>query len=318
VQPPRVLKGGFVNDVYGFEIDNAPTEWSRRLVLRLYPDWVEPKLVRRERCAQDVVSAQGVPAPRVLLCEDTPGVLDRPFMVMERLPGRIQLAAEFPRVVIEVPRLFTQPRRHAPALAMVHALDSRPLLECFAQAGITEREAGPSYWLDFSARFIEEWSLDGLRPGLEWLRANEPPRPPLPSICHGDLFGGNILEERGRITGILDWNLATVAAAEFDVGGQLAVAQMSPVPAPPPIPWIALAIGRGLARGLRKNYPEFESLNADWLRYYAAGRAFTEMTFKLRMQARIRATGVSERMPTWRPAQCARYFRRRTGVALTF
>src|SRR5581483_8251324 len=127
----------------------------------------------------------------------------------------------------------------------------------------------------------------------------------------------NILEQDGRITGILDWNLATVAGPEFDVGGQLAVAQMSPVPAPPPIPWIAVAIGRGLARGLRRHYPGFESLSPEAVRYYAAMRAFTEMTFKLRTLARIRATGVPERMPTWRPAQCARYFRRRTGVRLT-
>ena len=275
---------------------------------------MEQNLVRRERCAQEVVSAQGVPAPRVLVCEDAAGVLDWPFMVMERLRGQIQLGAEFPRVVIEVPRLFTLSKRHAPALAMVHALDAQPLLDCFAQAGITERESGPGYWLDLSERFIDEWSLDGLRAGLAWLRANAPLPPARASICHGDLFGGNILEEDGRITGILDWNLATVASPEFDVGGQIAVAEMSPVPAPPPIPWIALAVGRGLARGLRRHYPRFESLSPVWLTYYAAMRAFTELTFKLRTRARIRATGVPERMPTWKPAQCARYFRRRTGV----
>jgi aminoglycoside phosphotransferase (APT) family kinase protein len=240
-------------------------------------------------------------------------------MVMERLPGRIQLAIDFPRVVIEVPRLFTQGRRQAPALEMVHALNAQPLLDCFAQAGITEHEAGPGYWLDASERFIDEWSLDGLRPGLDWLRANAPPPPPRPSVNHGDLFGANILEDkRGRVVGILDWNLVTVADPSFDIGGQLAAAEMSPVPAPPPIPWIAIGIGRGLARGLRRHYPRFESLSRKSLLYYAAMRAFTETAFKLRTQAKIRATGVRERMPTWNPRQCARYFRRRTGVALTF
>jgi len=105
VQPLRPLTGGFVNDVYGFEIDNAPAEWARRLVLRLYPDGTDSKLIRRERCAQDVVSAQGVPAPRVLLCEDTAGALGRPFMVMERLPGRPQMVIEFPGLLAHAPRL---------------------------------------------------------------------------------------------------------------------------------------------------------------------------------------------------------------------
>jgi aminoglycoside phosphotransferase (APT) family kinase protein len=308
------LTGGFVNDVFAVDLANAPPDWSR-LVLRLYPLVWDPELIRREVCAQEVVSAQGAPAPRVLTSQDMVGVLDRPFMLMERLPGRVLLAAAFPGVVLQVPRLLTtQSKRQSAALAMVHALDAEPLVDCFRQAGIDRRAAGPDYWLDISERFIAEWSMDGLRPGLEWLRANRPPDPARPRICHGDLFGGNILETKGNVTGILDWNLVTVAGPEFDVGGQLAAAHMSPVLAPPPVPQIALAIGRRLARGLRGNYPGFDQLDPDALRYYAAGRAFTEMTYKLAAQARVRATGVSERMPTWRPAQCARYFARRTGI----
>ena len=45
-------------------------------------------------------------------------------------------------------------------------------------------------------------------------------------------------------------------------------------------------------------------------------RAFTELTFKLGLEAEVRATGVPRRMPTWRPDQCARYIERRTGVRI--
>jgi len=310
------LAGGFVNDVFAVDLANAPPLWSR-VVLRLYPLAWPRELIRREVCAQEVVSAQGAPAPRVLTSRDEIGVLDRPFMLMERLPGRVLLAAAFPGVVLQVPRLLTtQSKRQSSALAMVHALDAGPLVDCFGQAGIDRHAAGPDYWLDLSERVIAEWSMDGLRPGLEWLRANRPRDPERPRICHGDLIGGNILETKGRVTGILDWNLVTVAGPEFDVGGQLAAAHMAPVQAPPPVPQIALAIGRRLAHGLRRNYPGFDELDPDALRYYAAGRAFTEMTYKLGAQKRIRATGVKERMPTWKPRQCARYFTRRTGVRL--
>jgi aminoglycoside phosphotransferase (APT) family kinase protein len=270
--------------------------------------------IRRERCAQDVVAAQGVPAPRVLACEETNGALGRPFMVMERLAGRPQLIADFPRVVAELPRMFTQPRRQTAAMAMVHALDAQPLLDAFERAGIDRRSASPDHWLGAAEASIDEWGFEGLRPGLAWLRANRPLDPVRPSINHGDFFGGNILEEHGHVTGILDWNLVTVAGAECDVGGQIAVAEMSPVQAPPPVPQIAVGIGRLLARGLRRSYPGFDDLDADAVRYYAVMRAFTEMTYKLSAQARVRTTGVAERMPTWRPKQCARYFRSRTGV----
>jgi aminoglycoside phosphotransferase (APT) family kinase protein len=315
-QPPRLLTGGFVTDVYDFALTNAPREWSRRLVVRVYPEGTDPMTIRRERCAQDVVFAQGVPAPRVFACEDTADALGRPFMVMEYLPGRRQLAVEFPRVIIEIPRMFTQPRRHAAAMSMVHELDAQPLVDEFERAGIDRRAAGPDHWLDGAEASIDEWRFEGLRPGLDWLRTNRPQDPPRLSICHGDFFGGNILEQDGRVTGILDWNLVTVADAAFDVGGQIAVAEMSPIPAPWPMPWIAVGVGRLLARGLRRTYPGFGELSQDALRYYAAGRAFTEMTYKLAAQARVRATGVSERMPTWRPAQCARYFRNCTGMGV--
>jgi aminoglycoside phosphotransferase (APT) family kinase protein len=313
--PPRALTGGFVTDVYAFELSDAPDEWSGPLVLRVYPPTTQALDVRRERCAQDVVAGQGVPAPRVVACEDEPATLDAPFMVMARLPGRVQLAIDFPRVLIEIPKLFTMHHRHAEAMRMVHRLDAQPLLDAFAAAGIDRRAAGPDHWLDVSERSMDRWNLDGLSPGLEWLRANRPPDPTRLSICHGDFFGGNILEAGRRITGILDWNLVTVADAAFDVGGQMAVSEMSPIVAPLPIRLAATGIGQLLARGLRRAYP-VSDLDPDAVRYYAVMRAFTEMAYKLAAQTRVRETGVPERMPTWRPAQCARYILDRTGVSV--
>ena len=308
----RRLTGGFVTDVYGFELQDAPPEWSGPLVLRVYPADTDRLAVQRERCAQEVVSAQGVPAPKVLACEDGPGALDAPFMVMERLPGRVQLAIDFPRVIIEVPRLFTMHHRHAEAMRMVHRLDAQPLLDAFAAAGIDRRAAGPEHWLDVSEASIDGWALDGARPGLDWLRANAP-SPSRLAINHGDFFGANILEDGGRISGILDWNLVTVADAAFDFGGQIAAAEMSPLEAPLPIRLVATGVGQLLARGLRRAYPASD-LDSDAVSYFAAMRAFTEMVSKLAAQARVRETGVPERMPTWRPKQCARYFLDRTGV----
>ncbi|HUE40038.1 MAG TPA: phosphotransferase family protein [Candidatus Binatia bacterium] len=314
--PLRQMTGGFVTDVYAFDLVGAPSEWAGPLVLRIYPDGTEPSSIRREQCAQEVVWAQGVPAPRVLACEDTAGALGRPFMVMERLPGRAQMSIEFPGFLAEIPRLFTLGRRHAAAMRMVHVLDAEPLIEAFAAAGIDRRSAGPEHWLDGANATIDRWGFDGLRAALEWLRANRPPDPERLSICHGDLFGANILERDGRVTGILDWNLVTVSDAAFDVGGQLAAYQMSPLPGPAPLRWIATGAGQLMARDLQREYAKLHAIDPDVVRYYAVMRAFTELTFKIGLQAESRATGIVRRMPTWKPEQCARYFRRRTDVSI--
>ena len=163
---------------------------------------------------------------------------------------------------------------------------------------------------------IARWGLDGLRPGLEWLRSHRPAEPERYAICHGDFFGANVLERSGRVTGIIDWNLVTVADPAFDVGGQIAAYEMSPVPGPRVVQLAATGFGRLLAGGFRRAYGRFRTIGDENARYYAVMRAFTELTFKLGSAAEVRATGVSRRMPTWRPEQCARYITSRTGVSI--
>jgi len=43
---------------------------------------------------------------------------------------------------------------------------------------------------------------------LRWLEANLPPRPNPPRLVHGDFRLGNLMAAQGRITGVLDWELA--------------------------------------------------------------------------------------------------------------
>jgi aminoglycoside phosphotransferase (APT) family kinase protein len=315
-EPLVPLKGGFVTDVYAFALDGGAAGWDGPLVLRVYPADAEAASVRREACAQEVVAAQGAPAPRVLAFEPTAGALPRPFMIMEKLRGRPQLVIELPDLLFEVPRLHSLPRRHAAAMAIVHALDAAPLLRAFETAGIDRRAAGPAHWLDAAGATIERWRLDHLRPAVEWLASHRPPEPQRLAICHGDLFGANVLEERGRITGIIDWSLVTVADPAFDVGGQIAAYEMSAMPGPRALQLASVGFGRILARGLRRAYRRHRALADDAIAYYAAHRAFTELTFKLGLQAEVRATGVARRMPTWIPEDCARYFERHTGVRI--
>jgi aminoglycoside phosphotransferase (APT) family kinase protein len=199
---------------------------------------------------------------------------------------------------------------------LVHALDAAPLLRAFAAAGIDRRAAGPELWLDAAEATIARWGMDRLRPGLAWLRSQRPADPQRCAICHGDFFGANILERGGRVTGILDWNLVTVADPAFDLGGQIAAYEMSAVPGPQLLQLAATGFGRLLAGGLRRAYRSYRTIADARIAYYAVMRAFTEMTFKLGLEAEVRSTGVPRRMPTWRPDQCARYIARRTGVAL--
>jgi aminoglycoside phosphotransferase (APT) family kinase protein len=60
------------------------------------------------------------------------------------------------------------------------------------------------------------WASAGQRV-RERLLQSMPPSPP-PTLVHGDYQPGNLLYEAGRMTGIIDWELASIGSPLLDVG----------------------------------------------------------------------------------------------------
>jgi aminoglycoside phosphotransferase (APT) family kinase protein len=60
------------------------------------------------------------------------------------------------------------------------------------------------------------WASAGQRV-RERLLQSMPPSPP-PALVHGDYQPGNLLYEAGRMTGIIDWELASIGSPLLDVG----------------------------------------------------------------------------------------------------
>lgn len=290
-------------------------------------------LLHRERAAQDVVASQGLPAPRVLAADETGDVVGRVFILMERLPGHpllggvefprnlvegVRILGHLPRIVVEGVRIVSHlPRIMAEMQAKLHALDPEPLLRALEGQGISREAAGAERWLGEIERSIEQWSLQGLRPGLRWLVANRPPNPARLSICHGDFWAGNILVDGNRVTGVLDWSRVTVGDPACDVGGTYAAYQMAPIRAPAPVQLVVTQIGRNLARRFYARYRKLREVNETAVRYYAAMCALIELQFLLAARAKEAATGIRANVvPVWQPSQLAAYFRKATGVVV--
>lgn len=98
----------------------------------------------------------------------------------------------------------------AGALARIHALDVsglHVLQRLDAGAGVEK----------FVAQFE---SFGGDRPiialGLHWLRTHLPPPSP-PRLVHGDMRIGNLMAAEGRLTGVLDWELAHLGDPHEDL-----------------------------------------------------------------------------------------------------
>jgi aminoglycoside phosphotransferase (APT) family kinase protein len=196
----RRLTGGANTESWLFDCGTG------RFVLRRAPSpqWLAGRSLTMADEARLIHLARdgGVPAPEVVLELDPADGLGSGF-VMVCLDG----TADPDTVLAASPALA---RDIAAAMARIHALDPAradhlPVLD--AASGIAR----------LTTQFHE---AGGDRPiialGLAWLRAHLPPPVP-PRVVHGDLRIGNIMVDQGRLTGVLDWELAHLGDGHEDL-----------------------------------------------------------------------------------------------------
>ncbi len=216
--PPARFAGSFENRVYGFQLSSPEKRFSGPLVLRLFSQAGDAARGDREFALQNALADLGFPAPRVFLSEDDSSVLGGPFTLMEWLPGTtlynnsIGFSNALP---LWIALSFRAPRQRAEIQARLHSMDAGLIVAKMRAAGIWPATVA-SRLKEIQNRIAVD-ALDGLRSGIEWLLENQPRDEERLVICHGDLWSGNLLSEGSRITGVLDWSLATLAPAELDV-----------------------------------------------------------------------------------------------------
>jgi aminoglycoside phosphotransferase (APT) family kinase protein len=204
--------------VTGLDGDEA----ARELILRLGPDYglFAPYSAGPQVLAMRSLEGSGVPHPRVYWSGDDPSIFGAPFLFCEKVSGD----AVVPWVSANGPGLEESYRKRLgeqfiDALAALHRVQwhDKPIGEM--AHGITVDNAALVNVRHWQAQ-IERWAL---RPyplaewGIRWLKAHAPVAPRV-AIVHGDYRTGNFLEEGGRITAILDWELVHLGDPHEDLG----------------------------------------------------------------------------------------------------
>ncbi len=162
-----------------------------------------------------------VPAPLVY-CDD-PGVMDVPFYVMERKQGVI-LRKDLPDApTLDAPGAGRLCRRWVTVLGELHGLDYR-------RCGLADLGSPDGY----AARQVVGWSRrfrdarTGDVPDFEavmaWLKDTMPSDTATPALVHNDYKFDNVILDPAaptRITGVLDWEMATIGDPRMDLGASL-------------------------------------------------------------------------------------------------
>lgn len=190
----------------------------------------------REREAEIMTYAgQHMPVPKVVLVDPGARYFRQPTMVMEFAEGvtKPSVAAAGVTglgVVLGDPHRGRLAPQFLDYLVTLHGLD--PTAGALAHHEIPR--AGTNEASLWQAGFWSEvWAQDGVEPvpmitlAREWLLANAPVTA-RPSIVHGDYRTGNFLfdEPTGRITSVLDWELAHIGDYHEDVAHVLSPAAL--------------------------------------------------------------------------------------------
>src|SRR5262245_8144108 len=204
-EPPVALAGGYDTAIHAFRLRGGAPAWRAPLVLRAYRPEARSGLARFEAAVHGCLADLGVPAPRVLLAVEGESELGRPFLVMERAPGRNLVAS------LQSPAAPRLPRWLGAAQAHLHGADPEALERALAAAGFDPKAYRRESEVADLARASADARLDGLRAALDWLAREAPPAPARAAICHGDFHPLNVLEHRGAVSAVLDWPNVRIA-----------------------------------------------------------------------------------------------------------
>ncbi len=160
-------------------------------------------------------------APRPFAYEATGDVLGAPFYLMERRRGVI-LRKDLPDLLTtDLPRVRRVCDLLVDALVDLHAVDyaAAGLADFGKPTGYIERQV-----TGWTKRYVDSQTDDvpAVTEAAAWLAAHLPAEG-APALIHNDFKFDNVIFDPGleRITGVLDWEMATVGDPLMDLGTSL-------------------------------------------------------------------------------------------------
>lgn len=236
----------------------------------------------------------GLPVPGILMDGVVAG---RPFVLMERVPGRVAGDYIIPpsRTGFRVPRLLAE------SAVALHAVDAASIAAAIEPVSV--RALHP---LDEMHRRVARLeAADDRRFGgiAAWLDTDAPPRED-EVICHGDFHPWNVLIEDGVVSGVIDWANFHVAPAEYDLARSLLILTEAPMALPSLMCPIVRVVRRLIARSYLSQYRRLRPVDDSTFDYWLAFAA-TAMLVEGALAA------VEERPHLWHdPVNAARLCRR--------
>lgn len=221
---------GFSSETFLVDIHRADADRLRdeRLVLKLPPSGpgIFPTYdFTLQARVQEAVAAGGIPSAVPVQSEDDTRWMGAPFLVMPAISGHIidEMPVRDHWLTKVDPGLNTTVHGHyIDVIADINRIDWR---EARLADVVPERDNSMelAYWRDYLAWYADGTALvPTLVEALDWCEAHRPQSEPEPSLLWGDVRLGNVIFDEDRAPlAVLDWEMATIGAAEHDLAWTL-------------------------------------------------------------------------------------------------
>ena len=215
------IPGGSSRETYSFDAEwtaNAERQ-TRQMIARRDPTGGLLKSEReREYKVVDAMYRAGMKIPEPLFLELDPSVMERPFFIMHRMPGRTATGA--PAAAEPEPLRCKLADEFMSEMARLHQLDWCALkMEWLgAPKDLAEpARAQTRHWFELyhQDRMNEAWPI--IDAAFAWLKAN-PVIADRIVIVHGDFRAGNFLFDDNGLIAMLDWEMTHLGDPLEDLG----------------------------------------------------------------------------------------------------
>ncbi len=210
---------------------------EQAIILRRQPvsGLLEPYDVSIEYRILSALQASKVIVPETFWYEADPAVLERPFYVMEKVPGDVHFVTQNSdpdyRLIADDDERASLAEDFIDNLVHIHQSDWKSLgLDFLGDPGPGKNSALQQidYWSDVIERAgVRAKPLVTL--AVNWLRTNAPETDQV-RLVHGDYRTGNFIYQHSHITSILDWEMTHLGDPHEDLVYVLGALWRSPAP----------------------------------------------------------------------------------------
>jgi aminoglycoside phosphotransferase (APT) family kinase protein len=213
------MEDGHAGLTFGFDVLGPDQRALGGYVLKLAPGNVARRGntdVYRQAPLLRALEIAGLPVPSVPWASPDEAWLGSPFLIMERLPGRVFVVWEphpsFPTSDEALKAIWLEAAR---LLARLHRIDWRIVMPDWETATPLSHEF--ARWPPVLRHAQDpDWRAAGDALGARLAACT--PDDICVGVVHGDFQPGNILYLDGRARGLIDWELASIGSQALDVG----------------------------------------------------------------------------------------------------